>query len=166
MAKIKLKGNPINTNGELPKIGSRAPGFKLTAVDLGGKSLADYAGMRKILNIFPSIDTPTCALSVRQFNQRAAALKNTVVLCISADLPFAQKRFCGAEGVGNVVTLSMMHDRHFGLDYGVLIQDGPLASLTARAVVVLDENDKVLHTELVPEIANEPDYDAALKALG
>jgi len=166
MAKITLKGNAINTNGELPKVGGAAPDFKLTAADLSGKSLADFAGKRKLLNIFPSIDTPTCALSVRQFNQRASALDNTVVLCISADLPFAQKRFCGAEGISNVVTLSMMHDRHFGLDYGVLIQDGPLASLTARAVVALDENNKVLHTELVSEVANEPDYDAALKALG
>lgn len=166
MARITLKGNPINTNGELPKLGSTAPDFKLTAADLSNKSLKDFAGKRKILNIFPSIDTPTCALSVRQFNQRAASLRNTAVLCISADLPFAQKRFCGAEGIANVVTLSMMHDRHFGLDYGVLIQDGPLASLLARAVVVLDEHDRVLHTELVPEIANEPDYEAALKALG
>jgi thiol peroxidase len=166
MAKITLKGNPVKTNGDLPKIGGTAPDFKLTAADLSGKSLADYAGRRKVLNIFPSIDTPTCAMSVRQFNQRAAGLKNTVVLCVSADLPFAQKRFCGAEGINNVVTLSMMHDRHFGLDYGVLIQDGPLASLTARAVVVLDENNTVLHTELVSEIANEPNYDAALKALG
>ena len=165
MAKITLKGNPINTNGDLPRVGSPAPDFKLTAADLSGKSLADFAGKRKVLNIFPSIDTPTCALSVRQFNQRAAALNNAVVLCISADLPFAQKRFCGAEGIANVATLSMMHDRHFGLDYGVLIQDGPLASLTARAVVVLDESNKVLHTELVPEIANEPDYDTALRAL-
>jgi thioredoxin-dependent peroxiredoxin len=165
MAKITLKGNPVSTNGELPKVGSAAPDFKLTAADLSNKSLKDFAGQRKLLNIFPSIDTPTCALSVRQFNQRAAALKNTAVLCISADLPFAQKRFCGAEGISNVITLSMMHDRHFGLDYGVLIQDGPLASLLARAVVVLDEHDKVLHTELVPEIANEPNYDAALKVL-
>lgn len=166
MAQITLKGNPINTNGDLPKAGSPAPDFKLTAVDLSSKSLKDFAGKRKILNIFPSIDTPTCALSVRQFNQRAAALGNAVVLCISADLPFAQKRFCGAEGIANVVTLSMMHDRHFGLDYGVLIQDGPLTSLTARSVVVLDQDNKVLHTELVSEIANEPDYEAALKALG
>jgi thiol peroxidase len=165
MAKITLKGNPVNTNGELPKVGSPAPDFRLTAADLSNKSLKDFAGKRKVLNIFPSIDTPTCALSVRQFNQRATTLVNAVVLCISADLPFAQKRFCGAEGIANVVTLSMMHDRHFGLDYGVLIQDGPLASLLARAVVVLDEHDRVLHTELVSEIANEPDYEAALKVL-
>ncbi len=166
MAKITLKGNPVNTNGDLPKPGSVAPDFKLTGTDLAERTLASYASKRKILNIFPSIDTPTCATSVRQFNQRAAALNNTVVLCISADLPFAQKRFCGAEGIANVETLSMMHDRHFGLDYGVLIQDGPLSSLTARAVVVLDEGNKVMHTELVSEIADEPDYEAALKALG
>lgn len=165
MAKITLKGNPVNTNGDLPKPGSAAPDFKLTATDLGARTLDHYSGKRKVLNIFPSIDTPTCAMSVRQFNQRAAALKDAVVLCISADLPFAQKRFCGAEGISNVETLSMMHDRHFGLDYGVLIQDGPLASLTARAVVVLDQDNKVLHSELVSEIANEPDYDAALKSL-
>lgn len=166
MATITLRGNTVHTNGELPKKGGKAPDFALAGADLGNRGLADYAGKRKLLNIFPSIDTPTCALSVRQFNQRASGLKNTVVLCISADLPFAQKRFCGAEGLNNVVTLSMMRDRHFGLDYGVLIQDGPLAGVTARAVVVLDENDKVLHTELVSEIANEPNYDAALKALG
>src|SRR5688572_25801116 len=165
MAKVTLKGNSISTNGELPKPGSQAPDFKLTGSDLANRSLADYAGKRKLLNIFPSIDTPTCATSVRKFNEKAAATKNTVVLGVSADLPFAQKRFCGAEGIKNVEMLSMMHDRHFGLDYGVLLQDGPLASLTARAVVVLDENNKVLHSELVPEIANEPDYDAALKTL-
>lgn len=165
MATITLKGNPIHTNGELPKSGAPAPDFKLTAADLSDKALADFAGKRKVLNIFPSIDTPTCAMSVRQFNQRASALKDTVVLCISADLPFAQKRFCAAEGLSNVVTLSMMRDRHFAKDYGVLLQDGPLAGLTARAVVVTDANNKVLHHELVSEIANEPDYDAALKAL-
>lgn len=166
MAKITLKGNAINTNGELPKVGSAAPDFTLTALDLSNKALADFAGKRKVLNIFPSVDTPTCALSVRQFNQRAAALDNAVVLCISADLPFAQKRFCGAEGISNVSMLSMMRDRHFGLDYGVLLQDGPLTGITARAVVVLDENNKVLHTELVSEVANEPNYETALKALG
>src|SRR5690349_686899 len=151
MAAITLKGNPITTNGDLPKPGSSAPAFKLTGTDLADKALADFGGKRKVLNIFPSIDTPTCAMSVRQFNQRAGALKNAVVLCISADLPFAQKRFCGAEGLSNVITLSMMRDRHFGLDYGVLMQSGPLAGVTARAVVVLDENNKVLHSELVPE---------------
>jgi thiol peroxidase len=165
MATITLKGSPVQTNGDLPKKGQAAPDFKLVAGNLSDKSLADYAGQRKVLNIFPSIDTPTCAMSVRQFNQRAAAMKNTAVLCVSADLPFAQQRFCAAEGIKNVAALSMMRDRHFGLDYGVLIQDGALAGLTARAVVVLDESNKVLHTELVSEIANEPNYDAALKAL-
>lgn len=166
MATVTLKGNPIHTNGDLPAVGSTAPAFKLTGADLGDKSLSDYAGKRKVLNIFPSIDTPTCAMSVRQFNQRANSLSNTVVLCISADLPFAQKRFCGAEGLSNVVTLSEMRDRHFSKDYGVLLQDGPLAGLMARSVVVLDENNRVLHNELVGEVAHEPNYDAALKALG
>lgn len=165
MATITLKGGSIHTNGDLPKIGGAAPDFKLTAADLGDKSLADFSGKRKVLNIFPSIDTSTCAMSVRQFNQRASTMSNAVVLCISADLPFAQKRFCAAEGLSNVVTLSMMRDRHFAKDYGVLLQDGPLAGLTARAVVVLDASNKVLHSELVSEIVNEPNYDAALKAL-
>ncbi|NGY04620.1 thiol peroxidase [Solimonas terrae] len=165
MATVTLHGNPFSTNGDLPKPGSQAPGFKLVDATLKDVAPSAYAGKRKILNIFPSIDTPTCAMSVRQFNQRAAGLDNTVVLCISADLPFAQQRFCGAEGIANVVTLSMMRDRHFAKDYGVLLEDGPLAGLTARAVVVLDANDRVLHAELVAEIGNEPDYDAALKAL-
>jgi len=166
MATITLKGNPVQTHGELPKPGTEVQGFRLVGKDLKDVSLHDYAGKRKILNIFPSIDTATCAMSVRQFNQRAADLKDTVVLCISADLPFAQARFCGAEGISNVVTLSMMRDRHFAKDYGVLMETGPLAGLTARAVVVLDENNRVLHSELVKEIASEPDYDAALKTLG
>jgi thiol peroxidase len=165
MATVTMRGNPVHTNGELPALGSTAPGFKLVGADLKDVTPATYAGKRKVLNIFPSIDTPTCAMSVRQFNQRAATLDNAVVLCISADLPFAQKRFCGAEGIANVVTLSMMRDRHFAKDYGVLLEDGPLAGVTARAVVVLDANDRVLHAELVPEIASEPNYDAALKAL-
>lgn len=165
MATVTMRGNPVHTNGELPAVGSTAPGFKLVGADLKDVTPASYAGKRKILNIFPSIDTPTCAMSVRQFNQRAAGLADAVVLCISADLPFAQKRFCGAEGIANVVTLSMMRDRHFAKDYGVLLEDGPLAGLTARAVVVLDADDRVLHAELVPEIANEPNYEAALKAL-
>ncbi len=165
MATVTLKGGSVHTNGDLPKTGSAAPDFKLTAADLRDKSLADFSGKRKVLNIFPSVDTPTCAMSVRQFNQRASSLNNAVVLCISADLPFAQKRFCAAEGLSNVVSLSMMRDRHFAKDYGVLLQDGPLAGLTARAVVVLDASNKVLHSELVSEIANEPNYEAALKAL-
>ena len=165
MATVTLRGNPISTFGELPKLGTVVPGFKLVGVDLNDVMPAQFAGKRKVLNIFPSIDTPTCAMSVRQFNQRAAALANTVVLCISADLPFAQKRFCGAEGIANVVMLSLMRGRNFSKDYGVLIETGPLAGLTARAVIVLDEKDRVLYTELVPEIGQEPNYDAALKAL-
>lgn len=165
MATITLKGNPVTTNGELPKPGAEVPGFRLVGKDLKDVSLHDHVGKRKVLNIFPSVDTPTCAMSVRQFNQRAANLKDTVVLCISADLPFAQSRFCGAEGLANVVMLSMMRDRHFAKDYGVLLDTGPLAGLTARAVVVLDEDNRVLHSELVQEIASEPNYDAALKVL-
>lgn len=166
MANITLRGAPVQTSGELPAVGSEVVGFRLVGLDLKDVALHDFAGKRKVLNIFPSIDTPTCAMSVRQFNQRAAALANTVVLCISADLPFAQKRFCGAEGIGNVVMLSLMRGRHFAEDYGVLLENGPLAGLTARAVVVLDENDRVIHSELVSEIGNEPNYEAALKALG
>ncbi len=166
MATVTRRGNPMQTYGELPKPGSEIPGFRLVDADLKDITLHDYAGKRKVLNIFPSIDTPTCATSVRKFNEKAAKLSNTVVLCISADLPFAQKRFCGAEGLANVVTLSLMRGRNFAKDYGVLIEDGPLAGLTARAVVVLDADNKVLHSELVGEIANEPDYEAALKVLG
>ena len=165
MAKITLKGNPINTNSELPKIGSKAPDFKLTTADLKDVSLADFKGKKKLLNIFPSIDTPTCAMSTRKFNEQAAKYSNTVLLMVSADLPFAMSRFCGAENTKIVQTLSMMRDRHFAKDYGVLITEGPLTGITARAVVVLDENDKVLYTELVPEIANEPNYDKALACL-
>ncbi len=164
MATVTLRGNPLHTNGDLPAVGSKAPEFKAVAKDLSDVSLATYAGKRKVLNIFPSIDTPTCATSVRQFNKRASELDNAVVLCVSADLPFAQARFCGAEGLSNVSTLSLMRGS-FAKDYGVQLTDGPLAGLTARAVVVIDENDKVVHTELISEIANEPDYEAALKAL-
>jgi thiol peroxidase len=166
MATITLRGNPVQTSGELPKAGTDAPGFRLVDGGLKDVSLHDYAGKNKVLNIFPSVDTPTCATSVRKFNERASALKDTVVLCISADLPFAQARFCGAEGLKNVVNLSLMRGRSFAKDYGVLMESGPLEGLTARAVVVLDKHNKVLHTELVGEIAHEPDYDAALKALG
>lgn len=166
MATVTRRGTPMQTSGELPKPGSEIPGFRLVDVDLKDVTLHDYAGKRKVLNIFPSIDTPTCAMSVRKFNEQAAKLSNTVVLCISADLPFAQKRFCGAEGIGNVVTLSLMRGRNFAKDYGVLLEDGPLAGLTARAVLVLDTDNKVLHSELVGEIANEPNYEAALKVLG
>ncbi|MFF1508549.1 thiol peroxidase [Streptomyces sp. NPDC058326] len=165
MAQVTLKGNPVQVNGSLPAPGSQAPHFTLVAEGLADKSLKDYAGLRKVLNIFPSIDTPTCASSVRAFNKKAGEVENTVVLCISADLPFAQARFCGAEGLENVKNLSTLRGREFHTNYGVEIADGPLAGLTARAVVVLDENDKVLHAELVNEIGDEPSYDAALAVL-
>ena len=162
---VTLAGNPITLNGQFPQAGSQAPAFTLVAKDLADVSLASYAGKRKILNIFPSIDTPTCATSVRQFNAKANDLPNTVVLCISADLPFAQNRFCAAEGLSNVLTLSTLRGADFLTAYGVAITSGPLAGLAARAVVVLDENDRVLHSELVSEIKNEPDYAAALSVL-
>lgn len=165
MTQVTLRGNPINIDGQFPAKGQQAPAFSLVGGDLGDLSLASFAGKRKVLNIFPSIDTPTCAMSVRKFNAQAGALANTVVLCISADLPFAQKRFCGAEGLENVVNLSTMRGQAFLKDYGVAISNGPLAGVAARAVVVLDENDKVLHSELVGEIGNEPDYATAIEAL-
>ncbi|BDG04500.1 thiol peroxidase [Anaeromyxobacter oryzae] len=165
MAQVTLKGNPIHTNGDLPQVGAKAPDFTLTTGDLKDVTLAEYKGKKKILNIVPSLDTSVCATSTRKFNQQAGSLPNTVVLVVSADLPFAAKRFCTTEGLQNVVTLSLIRGKHFAKDYGVLIQDGPLAGLTARAVVVLDENDKVVYRQLVPEIGQEPDYDAALKAV-
>ena len=165
MATVTLKGNPINTNGELPAVGATAPDFKLVAADLKDLSLADFAGRKKLLNIVPSLDTAVCALSTRIFNEHAKAHPDTVILVISADLPFAQKRFCGNEGLENVVTLSMMRSRKFAKDYGVLLENGPLAGMTARAVLVLDEQNVVRHAELVPEIAQEPDYAAALAVL-
>jgi len=165
MADITLKGNPCHTNGDLPAVGSQAPAFKLTAADLSDKGLGDFAGKRKLLNIVPSLDTPVCATSTQKFNAAMKGKADAVALVISADLVFAQKRFCGAEGIDNVVSMSMMRDRNFAKDYGVLITDGPLAGLCARAVVVLDANDKVVYTQLVPEITQEPDYDAALAAL-
>jgi len=165
MSQVTLAGNPITLNGRFPQKGDAAPAFSLVAKNLADTPLSAFAGKRKILNIFPSIDTPTCATSVRQFNAKANNLPNTVVLCISADLPFAQARFCGAEGLDNVVTLSTLRGREFLDAYGVAIASGPLAGLTARAVVVLDENDQVIHSELVSEIKNEPDYAAALAAL-
>jgi thiol peroxidase len=165
MASITLKGNKINTNGELPKVGAQAPDFRLVDAGLKDISLADFAGKRKILNIVPSLDTSVCATSTRKFNEKAAALKDTVVLVVSADLPFAMKRFCETEGIKNVVPLSLMRSRNFAKDYGVLIQDGPLEGISARAVVVLDKNNKVLHAQLVSEIASEPDYEKALAAL-
>lgn len=165
MSQVTLQGNPVQVDGALPAVGSNSPAFSLVAKDLADTSLSQFAGKRKVLNIFPSVDTPTCAMSVRQFNEKASQLSNAVVLCISADLPFAQARFCGAEGLANVVMLSTMRGHAFLKNYGVAISSGPLAGLAARAVVVLDEQDKVLHTELVGEIADEPNYDAALKAL-
>ena len=162
---VTLGGNPVEVTGNFPQVGQHAPAFTLVAKDLADTSLVSFAGKRKILNIFPSIDTPTCATSVRKFNQTANDLPNTVVLCISADLPFAQNRFCGAEGLANVLTLSAMRGRAFLENYGVAISTGPLAGVSARAVVVLDENDQVLHSELVSEIKNEPNYDAAIASL-
>jgi thiol peroxidase len=166
MAQTALKGSPVNLAGDLPAVGSTAPDFKLVAGDLSDKSLADYAGKKKLLNIVPSLDTPTCATSTKKFNQAMAGKGDAVALVISADLPFASGRFCDAEGIKNVINLSMMRSRNFGKDYGVLIEDGPLAGITARAVVVLDADNKVVYTQLVPEITEEPDYDAALAALG
>ncbi|MEO5729422.1 MAG: thiol peroxidase [Byssovorax sp.] len=164
MATIKLGGNEIHTVGELPKKGDKAPDFKLTRSDLKDVSLADYAGKKKILNILPSLDTGVCAASTRRFNEEASKLGNTVILTISSDLPFAQKRFCEAEGIKEVVPLSELRARDFGEAYGVRIADGPMAGLMSRAVLVLDENDVVIHAEQVPEIAQEPDYASALAA--
>ncbi|WP_193076057.1 thiol peroxidase [Pseudomonas sp. FME51] len=165
MSNVTLHGNPVTVGGQFPTAGDNAPAFSLVGLDLSDKSLSSFAGKRKILNIFPSVDTPTCATSVRTFNSKGADLPNTVVLCISADLPFAQKRFCAAEGLDNVVNLSTLRGGEFIRNYGVAIEDSPMAGLAARAVVVLDENDKVLHSELVSEIGDEPDYDKALAAL-
>lgn len=165
MATVTLGGNPASTNGELPEVGSTAPGFALVGSDLSEITSASLAGKRVILNIFPSIDTPTCAMSVRQFNERAAGLDDTVVLCVSEDLPFAAGRFCGAEGIENVKTGSGFRSS-FAEDFGVRFTDGPLTGLMARSVVVLDADGKVAYTQLVPEVRDEPDYDAALAALG
>ncbi|OBS08513.1 thiol peroxidase [Acidihalobacter prosperus] len=165
MATITLQGNPIHTTGELPAVGTQAPDFHLVDGDLNDVSLASYAGKKKLLNIVPSLDTPTCATSTRKFNEFARGREGVVMLMVSADLPFAQKRFCGDESLSNVIPVSLMRTRAFAKDYGVLIEDGPLAGITARAVVVIDEGDRVIYTQLVPEIADEPDYDAALAAL-
>jgi thiol peroxidase len=165
MSTVTLGGNPIQVKGHFLQKGESAPAFSLVAKDLANVGLDKFAGKRKILNIFPSIDTPTCATSVRQFNAKANTISNAVVLCISADLPFAQARFCGAEGLDNVVMLSTMRGRKFLGDYGVEIADGPIEGLAARSVVVLDENNKVLHSELVGETKNEPNYAAALAVL-
>lgn len=163
---VTLGGNPFQVDGSFPEPGQTAPAFTLVGKDLADVPLSSFAGRRKILNVFPSIDTPTCATSVRKFNERASGLDNTVVLCISADLPFAQSRFCGAEGLDKVMTLSTLRGRRFLDDYGVALSNGPLAGLAARAVLVLDTDDRVLHSQLVPEIKSEPDYEAALRALG
>jgi thioredoxin-dependent peroxiredoxin len=164
MAQITLRGNPINTVGELPAVGSQAPDFSLTGTDLGAVSSEQFGGKPLLLNIFPSLDTPVCATSVRTFDERAAG-RGVAVLCVSKDLPFAQKRFCGAEGIENVTTASAFRDS-FGEDYGVTIADGPMAGLLARSVVVIGADGKVAYAELVPEIAQEPNYDSALAALG
>ncbi|MGI9526414.1 MAG: thiol peroxidase [Weeksellaceae bacterium] len=162
MAQITLKGNKIHTEGTLPKVGEKAKDFTLTTVDLGTKSLKDYEGKRLVLNIFPSVDTGVCAASVRKFNEEAAKLDNTVVLCISKDLPFAQKRFCAAEGIDNVEMLSDFAEGSFGKDYGILIVDGPMKGLLSRCVLILDDNHQVVYSEQVPEITEEPNYDEAL----
>jgi len=165
MATVTLKGNEFKTSGELPKVDSKAPNFSLTAGDLSTKSLADFSGSKLVLNIFPSIDTGTCAASVRQFNKEAGNLENTKVLCISKDLPFAQGRFCGAEGLENVINLSDYKTGQFGKDYGVQFTNGPLDVLLSRSVVVLDENGTVIYTEQVSETVDEPNYKKALEAL-
>ena len=162
---VHLQGNPVSVAGQLPQKGDVAKPFTLVAKDLSDVALSSFAGKRKVLNIFPSVDTGVCAQSVRTFNKRASSLDNAVVLCISGDLPFAQSRFCGAEGLANVVTLSTLRGDDFKSAYGVAITDGPLAGLTSRAVVVLDEQDNVLHSELVGEITDEPNYDAAIAVL-
>lgn len=164
MSTVTLKGNPFNTVGALPSVGESAADFRLVKTDLSETTLADYKGSRLVLNIFPSVDTPTCAMSVRKFNEQVSKLENTKVLCVSADLPFAAARFCGAEGIENVATGSSFRS-NFGTDYGVEFIDGPLTGLLSRSVVVLDENGKVIYTEQVTETADEPDYDAAIAAL-
>lgn len=165
MATTKFKGNPVTTNGELPKVGAKAPDFHLVDAGLSDVHLATFKGKKKLLNIVPSLDTGICAMSAKKFDDFAKSRSDVTVLTISADLPFAQGRFCKAEGIENVKTLSMMRSRNFAKDYGVLMQDGPLAGICARSVVVLDENDKVLYHELVPEITQEPNYEAAIAAV-
>ncbi|MFZ5564335.1 MAG: thiol peroxidase [Thermodesulfobacteriota bacterium] len=165
MTRIKLKGNQINTCGELPKVGTKAPDFLLTRTDLSDFSLTDVAGKMVLMNIFPSIDTSVCSMSVRTFNSRISQFPNTVLLAISLDLPFAHKRFCETEGIKNVISASELRNRKFGDDYGLRITDGPMAGLLARAVIILDETGTVRYTQLVPEIAQEPDYEAAFNAL-
>jgi thiol peroxidase len=166
MAKTAFKGSPVNTSGNLPSTGSKAPEFSLVKSDLGILTLSELKGKKLILNIFPSLDTSVCATSVRKFNQLAAGKENARVLAISKDLPFAHGRFCTTEGITNVVTLSGFRDENFGKKYGVLMKDGPLAGLYARSIVVIDEAGKVIYTQLVPDITQEPDYDSAMKAIG
>ena len=165
MTKITLKGNEIHTNGDIPKIGDEAPDFVLVNEDLNNVTLEDYKNKNKILSIVPSLDTPVCQTSTKVFNEKASSLKDTIILTISADLPFAMTRFCSSQKLNNIKSLSMMRSRNFAKDYGVLIVDGPLAGITARAVVVIDKNNIVIHSELVKEIADEPDYDGALNCL-
>ncbi|CAA0192430.1 lipid hydroperoxide peroxidase [Tenacibaculum maritimum] len=165
MATITLQGNPIETNGNLPKTGEKAPDFSLAAIDLSRKSLTDFEGKNLILNIFPSVDTGTCAASVKNFNKEAASLENTTILCISRDLPFAQSRFCGAEGIENVIMLSDYATGEFGKNYGLEITSGPLTGLHSRAIVIINTAGNVIYTEQVTETVNEPNYEAALKAL-
>ena len=166
MAKITLQGNEIHTNGNLPEIGSEAPDFTLVNKDLENVSLSAFPGKKKILSIVPSLDTPVCATSTKKFNDYAKEHDDVYILIIAADLPFAMSRFCGDESLENVITLSIMRSKDFSQDYGVLIEDGPLAGITARALIVLDADNSVIHTELVDEIAHEPNYDAAFQALG
>lgn len=165
MATVTLKGEEIHTNGDLPAVGSQVPDFELVDTDLRTVSLKDYAGKKKLISIVPSLDTPVCATSTEKFNEHAKSHPDSVILIVSADLPFAQSRFCSAQGLDNVVTLSMMRSRKFAEDYGMLITDGPFAGITARGVVVTDKNDRVVYTQLVGEIGDEPDYDEALAAL-
>lgn len=165
MATVTLQGNELHTNGDLPTTGDQAPDFLLVDGDLANKKLSDFAGKKIIMNIVPSLDTPTCATSTRKFNELATAHKDTVILIISADLPFAQGRFCGTESLENIIPLSMMRSRDFARDYGILIEDGPLAGITARGIVALNSSGRVIYTQLVKEIADEPDYDAVLAAL-
>jgi thiol peroxidase len=165
MSKVTLKGSPVNTIGELPVVGSKAPDFSLVGTNLSEVKNADFKGKQLVLNIFPSLDTATCAASVRRFNVEAAKLENTAVVCISKDLPFAHGRFCAAEGIANVVSASEFRSNNFGKSFGVMITDGPLQGLMARAVVVVDKNGTVLHSQLVPEITEEPDYQSALDSL-
>ncbi len=162
MATITLRGTEIHTSGRLPAVGEQAPDFRLVNSEMEDVSLGTYGGRKKLLSIVPSLDTPVCATSTKKFNDAAGGKSDAVFLIISADLPFAMQRFCSAEGADNVVSLAMMRSKNFAEDYGVLIEDGPLAGITARAVLVIDENDRVMHAQLVPEIAQEPDYEAAL----